>query len=466
MKSSPQFECVECGYQSPKMYGRCPQCQNWNSMVPVESPDPVGGGGALRTGSPAAAVPLSRIEGGEQQRVLTGITEFDRVLGGGLVPASVILIGGEPGVGKSTLLLEVAGKLAGPDRKVLYYSGEESAMQIKLRADRIGVSSEQVLLVTRGTIEEIQALAEAERPGCLIIDSIQTLPALRPSMSTGTATQLRGLTAILVEMAKRLDLTTFIIGHITKEGQLAGPKTLEHMVDAVLTFHGDVQSDIRILRAEKNRHGPVDEVGIFQMTAGGLTSVQDPSHLFLTHRRGAEPGIAVFPALTGQRAILVEIQALVCDSPFVGNPRRIAIGFDNYRLAMLISIIEKKLRLPFYKSDVFLNVAGGMDLREPAADLAVCAALVSSVRNDAVPLGTSFVGEVGLTGEVRPVSQFEARFKETHRQKLRRIGLSVHQQPLPEARGLEIVPLETVRDLPSLLQTRSEKTTNSGRQLG
>jgi len=418
--------------------------------------------GLPRAGKPAVAVPLSQIEGGEQPRILTGITEFDRVLGGGLVPASVVLIGGEPGVGKSTLLLEVAGRLADPDRRVLYYSGEESAVQIKLRADRIGVASDQVLLVTQGSLEEIRSLAETERPGCLIVDSIQTLPALRPSVATGTATQLRGLTSVLVEMAKSLDLTTFIIGHITKEGQLAGPKTLEHMVDAVLTFHGEIQSDIRILRAEKNRHGPLDEVGIFQMTAGGLAPVLDPSHLFLTQRRRAEPGISVFPALTGQRSILVEIQALVCDSPFIGNPRRIAIGFDNYRLAMLISIIEKKLKLPFYKSDVFLNVAGGMDLREPAADLAVCAALVSSYRNDAVPLGTSFVGEVGLTGEVRPVSQFEARFKEALRQKVRRICVSAHQQPLPAARGIEAVPVETVRDLHSLLHTRTEKNADPG----
>jgi DNA repair protein RadA/Sms len=410
-KRTAQFECIECGFQGPKYYGRCPQCQGWNTMVESGIDE-----GAPAT--PPADRPrrISEIDPGEVQRLVTGMDEFDRVLGGGIVSHSVILIGGEPGVGKSTLLLEVAAILSQRGKRVLYYSGEESALQIKLRADRLGIRSDNVFLFTIGTLEDLKSHVREIRPDFLIIDSIQTITARKTAHLSGSAASLRYVTAEVIELAKRSGITVFIIGHITKEGQLAGPKTLEHMVDAVLYFQGETQTDIRMLRAEKNRFGPLNEVGIFQMSEKGLTSVNDPSQILIQNRQSQAPGIAIFPAMNGLRPLLTEIQALVSESPFAGNPRRIAIGFDNFRLSMLISIIEKKLKLPFYKSDVFLNITGGMVIREPAADLAVCQALISSCKNIVPKANSVLLGEVGLTGEIRPISFLETRLKEAIRQ--------------------------------------------------
>lgn len=412
-KNTSQFECIECGYQSPKYFGRCPQCQGWNTMVESES-----GEEALDADAPGAARPqkLSDIDPIGVQRLVTGMGEFDRVLGGGIVSHSVILIGGEPGVGKSTLLLEVSAVLAQKGKRVLYYSGEESAPQIKLRAERLGVCSDNIFLFTIGTLEDLKIHLREIEPDFLIIDSIQTLTSRKTAHMSGSVASLRYVTAEIIELTKRSGITVFLIGHITKEGQLAGPKTLEHMVDAVLYFQGETQTDIRLLRAEKNRFGPLNEIGIFQMSEKGLTSVNDPSQVLIQNRRSQVPGTAIFPAMSGMRPLLTEIQALVSESPFAGNPRRIAIGFDNYRLSMLISIIEKKLKLPFYKSDVFLNITGGMIIREPAADLAVCQALVSSYKNIVPRPDSVLLGEVGLTGEIRPISFLDTRVKEAIRQ--------------------------------------------------
>jgi len=418
------FECIECGFQNPKYYGRCPQCQGWNTMVEAASPDEAAADDVAPADKPRR---LSEIDPGETRRLVTGMDEFDRVLGGGIVSHSVILIGGEPGVGKSTLLLEVSSVLAQQGRKVLYYSGEESALQIKLRADRLGVSPENVFLFTIGTLEDLKGHIREIRPDFLIIDSIQTLTSRKTAHMSGSVASLRYVTAEVIELAKRSGITVFLIGHITKDGQLAGPKTLEHMVDAVLYFQGETQTDIRLLRAEKNRFGPLNEIGIFQMSEKGLTSVNDPSQVLIQNRRSQAPGTAVFPAMNGMRPLLTEIQALVSESPFAGNPRRIAIGFDNYRLSMLISIIEKKLKLPFYKSDVFLNITGGMVIREPAADLAVCQALVTSYKNITPRPDSILLGEVGLTGEIRPISFLETRLKEAIRQGFTTICLPAAQ---------------------------------------
>lgn len=411
----------------------------------VESVEPEAPGPASRPAIPA--VRLGDLEHEEIRRLPSGCPELDRVLGGGIVPASVILIGGEPGVGKSTLLLEAAGRLSGQGKTVLYYSGEESAGQIKLRADRLTSPSADIQLLTQGSLEDVKAAVAELKPQLLVIDSIQTLMSKKLSPLAGSIAQMRFITAEVVELAKANAITVFIIGHITKDGQLAGPKTLEHMVDVVLYFYGEMQTDIRILRAEKNRFGPLNEIGVFQMSAQGLSSIQDPSQIFIHHRRSAESGIAVFPAMNGMRAILTEVQALVSESPFVGNPRRIAIGVDNYRLSMLISIIEKKLKLPFYKSDVFLNITGGLTIRDTAVDLAVCAALVSSYKNLRMNPETAYVGEVGLTGEVRPVSFLENRLKEAVRQGFSRIFLPQVQTKGLSLEGIEIVPLGTVFDL-------------------
>ncbi len=448
------WECVECGYQSPKYYGRCPQCQNWNSLVESAPPDEAAGEGGAATPARQARR-LTEIDGREAGRLETGMAEFDRVLGGGVVTNSVVLIGGEPGVGKSTLLLEVSAALARAGQKVLYYSGEESELQIKLRADRLGIRADQIFLLTTGTLEDLKEQIAAIRPGYLIVDSIQTVNSAKTAHLSGSPAALRHQTAELTALAKGSGMTVFIIGHITKEGQLAGPKTLEHMVDAVLYFQGETQTDIRILRAEKNRFGPLNEVGVFQMGERGLESVQDPSQLFLQHRHALEPGTAVFPAMNGMRALMTEVQALVSESPFAGNPRRIAIGFDSFRMSMLISVIEKKLKLPFYKSDVFLNITGGMSVRDPAADLAVIAALVSSYKGVPVSSQGTFLGEVGLTGEVRPVSFLENRSKEAIRKGFFTIHLPSSQAGLKGlANGSQLVAIDSIHDLQAVFRKK------------
>lgn len=444
MKNSPLFECVECGFQGPKYYGRCPQCQAWNSLVesaPVEDTEE-----AEPTAGPMPQK-ISAIDPQQINRLLTGMDEFDRVLGGGIVTHSVILIGGEPGVGKSTLLLEVSALLSAKGKKVLYYSGEESAVQIKLRAERLAIHSDNIFLFTIGTLEDLQRHAREMNPDFLIVDSIQTITSKKTQTLGGSVSSLRYVTAAIIELAKKNGITVFIIGHITKEGQLAGPKTLEHMVDAVLYFQGEMQTDIRLLRAEKNRFGPMNEIGIFQMSEKGLTSVKDPSQVLIQNRQSRAPGTAIFPAMNGLRPLLIEIQALVSESPFAGNPRRIAIGFDNYRLSMLLSIIEKKLKLPFYKSDVFLNVTGGMSIREPAADLAVCSALISSYKNINADPNAVIMGEVGLTGEVRPIGFLETRSKEAIRQGFTSFYLPAAQRQNLNNIELSAIYIENVMDL-------------------
>jgi DNA repair protein RadA/Sms len=448
-KNASQFECIECGFQSPKYYGRCPQCQAWNSMVESESREEDGGEEPLPSGRLQR---ISEIDLAETPRLVTGMDEFDRVLGGGIVAHSVILIGGEPGVGKSTLLLEVSAVLSQKGKKVLYYSGEESALQIKLRADRLDIRSDNIFLFTIGTLEDLKSHVKEIKPDFLIIDSIQTITSKKTAHMSGSVSSLRYVTAEIIEWTKKSGITVFIIGHITKEGQLAGPKTLEHMVDAVLYFQGETQTDIRLLRAEKNRFGPINEIGIFQMSEKGLTSVSDPSQILIQNRQTQAPGTAIFPAMNGLRPLLTEIQALVSESPFAGNPRRIAIGFDNYRLSMLISIIEKKLRLPFYKSDVFLNITGGMVIREPAADLAVCSALISSYRNISSKPNSVLLGEVGLTGEIRPIGFLETRLKEAIRQGFSTICLPAGQSQLPNYQGISVISVGELHDLLDFLK--------------
>ncbi len=444
MKKKALYECIECGYNSPISYGKCPQCNNWGSMI-----EAVDSAGEAAKGSSAAAVKpvsLKDIDQLEIRREITGLEEFDRVLGGGIVPDSVVLIGGEPGVGKSTLLLEVSGILAKKKKKVLYYSGEESAVQIKLRANRLGLDSEDILLLTMGTLEDVKSSVEEIKPDYLIIDSIQTINSTSGPAMSGSISSMRYVTSQIVQIAKSNHVTVFIVGHINKEGQIAGPKTLEHMVDAVLYFQGELKTDLRILRAEKNRFGSIDEIGIFRMSQKGLECISDPSLLFLQHRRAAESGISIFPTMSGMRSILIEIQALVAESPFVGNPRRITLGFDPYRMSMLISIIEKKLKLPYYKSDVFLNVTGGMTIRDTGADLSVISALITSYKNIVVPKDLIIIGEVGLTGEIRPVTFIENRIKEALRQGFKKFILPASQSELNlnGAKDISLMPVENL----------------------
>jgi len=449
MKNKTSFECVECGYQSPKYYGKCPQCTNWNSMIENKQSE----------GEPESSTDdikihkLKEINELEISRNITGFDEFDRVLGGGIVPDSTILIGGEPGVGKSTLLLEVSGILAKNNNKVLYYSGEESASQIKIRAQRLDINSDDIYLLTMGTLEDLKKVILEVKPQYLILDSIQTIQSRRGGLLTGSISSMKYVASEIIELSKKNRITVFIIGHITKEGQIAGPKLLEHMVDAVLYFQGELKSDLRILRAEKNRFGPINELGIFQMTHEGLTSIKDPSQIFIQHRETSEPGIAIFPTMSGLRSILIEIQALVTESPFAGNPRRICVGFDNYRMSMLISVIEKKLKFPFYKSDVFLNITSGLSIRETAGDLAILAALISSYKNISVPENVLIIGEVGLTGEIRAVSYIETRLKEAVRQGFTQFILPQSQSNINQLKDISIFPVRNIYEFFNHIKT-------------
>ncbi len=449
MAKNTFFECSECQYQSPKFYGKCPQCGSWNTMFEVtEQPAK---NNSTSNEKLRDAVKLSDITSGKVSRQDTGIVEFDRALGGGVVPGSVILIGGEPGVGKSTLLLEVSGNLSGKGN-VLYYSGEESEGQIKSRAERININSDRVFLLTLGDLEDLKISVKDLSPEYIIIDSIQTLNSRNTGGFTGSVPKLRQVTSELVEIAKSNNITVFIIGHITKDGQIAGPKTLEHMVDVVLYFQGELQSNLKVLRVEKNRYGSVNELGIFQMSASGLSSVSDPSEVFLQNRDSKEPGTSVVASMKGMRSILIEIQALVTENPFGGNPRRMSIGFDPYRMSMLLSVIEKKLRFPFYKSDVFLNITGGINLKETASDLAVCSALISSYKNIVLPGNIILLGEVGLTGEIRPVSYIETRIKEAVNHGFKNFIIPESVSEL-KIRGARFYPVKDLNEFYSVLNS-------------
>ncbi len=421
-KKNSYFECLNCGFQSLKYLGKCPQCESWNSLLEVKKEML-----AEDVSQIEQVKPLDQIREETVVRIKTEISELDQLLGGGIVPASAILVGGEPGVGKSTLLLEVSSALARQGKKILYCSGEESENQIKLRANRLAINSPNIYLLCSSSFQSVKAAIDEINPEFVIIDSVQTLGDHRYSSLNGAISVLRQTVLEILQITKKRGITLFLVGHITKEGLLAGPKSLEHMVDIVLYFQGDLLHDIRLLRAEKNRFGNVNEVGVFRMEEKGLVAVADPSLLFLQHRKEKETGVAVISTMNGLRPILVEIQALVSESPFTGNPRRIAIGYDHFRLSMLLSLLEKKLHLPFYKSDVFLNIAGGLVLKDPAADLGVLAALISSHKSVQNDLKTVFLGEVGLTGEIRPVNFIQQRLSEVRRYGFTRVILAENQ---------------------------------------
>ncbi len=450
--ASSHFECLECGYQALKYLGKCPQCGEWNSLVESRPHTPETASISINR-----PVDLISVESQTQHRRSTGLAELDRVLGGGLTRQSLILIGGEPGVGKSTLLIETAANLA-KEGPVLYVSGEESASQIKGRLDRLKLSAENIQLLTLATIDDVKSAVDEIRPILLIIDSIQTISGRENPWSKGSVSTMRQVTAELIELTKHSDLTTFIVGHITKEGQLAGPKTLEHMVDTVLYFQGDTQSDLRILQAAKNRFGSVNELGVFQMLEDGLKSIQDPSGHFIHQRRKSEAGTTIYPAIQGQRPMLMEIQALVTESPLGGNPRRNCVGYDPARLAMLVSIIEKKIHIPYYKHDIFLNITSGLMLREPAADLAVTAVLISSILGIPLPSDLMLLGELGLTGEIRPLNFLERRISESQRHGFRAIYIPAFQMQEQKSKPQGIHGIEHLRELVQLIKTRKKES--------
>jgi DNA repair protein RadA/Sms len=417
MKSAKTvFACQECGAQHPKWMGRCPDCGAWNSLVeergtPVAAVQTAPGQRYMSLGSGATARLYSELDTVAAQRVPSGIGEFDRVLGGGIVPGSLVLIGGEPGIGKSTLLLQAAAELAHGAGPVLYCSGEESEHQIKSRGERLGVGAAPLYLLAETTLERILDEVARLAPAFLVVDSIQTVFSLKLQSAPGAIGQVREAATQLLFQAKSRNLPTFIVGHVTKDGSLAGPKALEHVVDTVLYFEGERHQSHRVVRAVKNRFGAVSELGVFEMTGTGLRPVPNPSALFLAQRPASSPGSVVMCSMEGTRPILVEVQALVSTSSY-GNARRMSSGVDQNRLSLLLAVLEKRAGLNLIAEDVFVNLAGGMTVDEPAADLAIVAAIASSVRNRPVRPDTAVFGEVGLAGEVRHTVHAALRLKE------------------------------------------------------
>jgi DNA repair protein RadA/Sms len=447
MKVKTVFACQECGAQSSKWLGRCPDCGAWNSLVEERPlPESAGAIAEKRYSLAAAAGPqlYANIDTLVAERLSTGIGEFDRVLGGGVVPGSLVLIGGEPGIGKSTLLLQAAAHFAQTVGSVLYSSGEESEHQIKSRGERLGIASAPLYILAETCLERILEEIARLRPAFLIVDSIQTVFSLKFQSAPGSIGQVRESATQLLFAAKGQNIPTFLVGHVTKEGSLAGPKALEHIVDTVLYFEGEKHHSHRIVRAVKNRFGAVSELGVFEMTGTGLRAVPNASSLFLSERPAGAPGSAVLCCVEGSRPLLVEVQALVSTSTY-GNARRMASGLDHNRLSLLLAVLEKRAGLNLVAEDVFVNVAGGITVDEPAADLGIVAAVASSLRNRPVKAGTAVFGEVGLAGEIRGTSQASLRVREAAQMGFTRCIVPEANYVRDEAPpGLELVAVRTV----------------------
>ncbi len=411
-RATPRFVCAECGAATAKWSGRCDACGAWNSIT-EEVPLAAGPAGKTLGAARGRRTALTDLTASEPDvpRTLSGISELDRVLGGGLAPASAILVGGDPGIGKSTLLLQAAAAFAKAGSPAIYVSGEESAAQIRMRAARLGLTDAPLRLAAETNLRDIVTTLEAERPALVIIDSIQTMWADHVDSAPGSVSQVRAAAHELVTFAKRRGVAVILVGHVTKEGQIAGPRVVEHMVDTVLYFEGERGHQFRVLRAVKNRFGPADEIGVFEMTGAGLAEVSNPSALFLSERDNPASGSVVFAGIEGTRPILVEVQALVAPSA-LGTPRRTVVGWDGGRLATVLAVLESRCGIGFGGQDVYLNVAGGLRISEPAADLAVAAALVSARQDVALPADTVVFGEISLSGALRPIVQADARLRE------------------------------------------------------
>ena len=454
MKAKIVYVCQECGAQAPKWLGRCADCGAWNSLV-EERPVPVGAGAGAAAGAAAERYALAATSGPRlyaeidtvvAERLSTGIGEFDRVLGGGVVPGSLVLIGGEPGIGKSTLLLQAAAHFAHAIGPVLYSSGEESEHQIKSRGQRLGVAAAPLYLLAETCLERILEEIARLRPRFVIVDSVQTVFSLKFQSAPGSVGQVREAATQLLFAAKGQNIPTFLVGHVTKDGSLAGPKVLEHIVDTVLYFEGEKHHSHRVVRAVKNRFGAISELGVFEMTGQGLRAVPNPSQLFLAERPANAPGSAVLCCVEGSRPLLVEVQALVSTSSY-GNARRMASGLDQNRLSLLLAVLEKRAGLNLMAEDVFVNVAGGMSIEEPAADLAVVAAVASSVRNRPIKPGTAVFGEVGLAGEVRGTTQASLRVREAAQMGFNRVVMpEANVVPAEAPRGCELVGIKSVAE--------------------
>lgn len=452
------YVCSNCGGTTPKWQGQCPHCNEWNTLIETTEDPGTGAGhrydrqaGGNWAGASTVVGRLSEVppsEGGN--RILTGNTEFDRVLGGGLTVGGVVLLGGDPGIGKSTLLLQTMAHV-GRERKVLYTTGEESLEQVKDRAIRLGVNASAVLAVAETQLERLLATLEQEKPAIAVIDSIQTIYSEALSSAPGSVSQVRECAAQLTRMAKRNNITILLVGHVTKDGSLAGPRVLEHMVDATLYFEGDPQSPYRLIRAFKNRFGAINEIGAFEMTETGLLPVDNPSAMFLSLDRQPAKGACVLVMQEGQRSMLVEIQALVDDAAG-NNPRRLAVGIDPNRLLMLLAVLHKHCGLSCTDQDVFVNAVGGAKAHETAGDMALCMALISSIRDKPLPPHIACFGEIGLTGEIRPVQRGEDRVKEAAKLGFKRIMLPERNLPKHPPQGVELAGVRTLSEAFSVLK--------------
>ncbi|TFJ92895.1 DNA repair protein RadA [Lentibacillus salicampi] len=421
-KRKTKYVCQECGYESAKWMGKCPGCNNWNTLVEEIEASPAGGRHTMSREGRYADQPesITSIETKKEPRITTGMKEFNRVLGGGIVPGSLALIGGDPGIGKSTLLLQISSQLADKQLPVLYISGEESTRQTKLRADRLGVSSDLLYVLAETNLLDIVNQIENIKPALVVIDSIQTIYREEVTSAPGSVSQVRESTSELMRVAKSHGIPIFIVGHVTKEGAIAGPRMLEHMVDAVLYFEGERHHTYRILRGVKNRFGSTHEMGIFEMKEEGLREVLNPSEIFLEERSQGAAGSTVVASMEGTRPVLVEIQALISPTSF-GNPRRMATGIDTNRVPLLMAVLEKRVGLMLQNQDAYIKVAGGVKLDEPAIDLAVAVSIASSFRNQPTRPEDIVVGEVGLTGEIRRVARIEQRVQEAAKLGFKRV---------------------------------------------
>jgi len=465
-RRDPSFICQNCGAVYGRWQGKCDACGEWNTIAEESSATarPQMPGRPPRKGRRFALEPLAG-ETRDAPRLACGLAEFDRVTGGGFVRGSVLLLGGDPGIGKSTLLIQVAAALASGGHRAVYISGEEAVAQVRLRAERLGLAGAQVGLAAETAVEDIVAtLSEGETPRLAIIDSIQTMWTDMVESAPGTVTQVRASAQALIRFAKRSGAAVILVGHVTKDGQIAGPRVVEHMVDAVLSFEGEGSHQFRILRAVKNRFGPTDEIGVFEMTGGGLAEIANPSELFLSERDLGSPGTAVFAGIEGSRPLLVEIQALVAPTS-LGTPRRAVNGWDQNRLSMVLAVLEAHCGVRLSGHDVYLNVAGGLRIQEPAADLAAAAALVSSLANAPLRPDAVYFGEISLSGAVRPVAQTAARLKEAKKLGFARaIAPEAARAESNSEQGLSLQLVHGLADLVADIAAAGRQRTDDGRQ--
>ncbi len=442
-KTKVSYVCTECGGESTKWYGRCPQCGAWNTMEElVQTPT------ASKRGGQAAAISaqkITAIQPDEKQRYHTGLKELDRVLGGGIVRGGLMLIGGDPGIGKSTLLLQICAYL-GENLRVLYVSGEESVGQIKLRADRLGVANDNLYILCENDLDTVFQCVQNELPDVLIVDSIQTMNWAEVASASGSVTQVRECTSAIMRVCKKLGIPAFIVGHVNKDGAIAGPKVMEHIVDCVLYFEGDRHSSYRLLRCVKNRYGSTNEIGVFEMADKGLVEVENPSLMLLSGRPLNVSGSCVACTIEGTRPMLAEVQGLVSPTGF-GNPRRMATGFDYNRLSLILAVLEKRAGYFFSNLDTYVNVVGGLWLEEPAVDLPVALALISGLKDTAIPSNTLAFGEIGLTGEIRAVSNAELRIAEAARMGFKRVLIPHHNvKSITKRTDISVIGVKTVRE--------------------